>query len=64
MKEHESVKSRTDEQVKAFRRENQMSVRGDNIPRPVTTFEEAGFPKYISDTLAQQNFPKPTCIQS
>jgi ATP-dependent RNA helicase DDX5/DBP2 len=40
-----------------------MSVKGDNIPRPVTTFDEAGFPKYIYDTLSQQeNFVKPTCI--
>ena len=41
-----------------------MSVKGDSSPRPVTTFEEAGFPKYIYDTLTQQNFSKPTCIQS
>jgi ATP-dependent RNA helicase DDX5/DBP2 len=39
-----------------------MTVKGDNIPRPVTNFEEAGFPKYIYDTLVQQNFTKPTCI--
>lgn len=53
---------RTDEEVKIFRRENQMTVKGDSIPRPVTTFEEAGFPKYIAETLSQQNFVKPTCI--
>ena len=41
-----------------------MTVKGDNIPRPVTTFEEAGFPKYIYDTLVSQSFTKPTCIQS
>jgi hypothetical protein len=28
-----------------------MTVKGDDIPRPVTTFEEAGFPKYIYETL-------------
>ena len=42
---------RSDEEVKAFRKEHQMSVKGDQIPRPVTTFEEAGFPKYVYDTL-------------
>ena len=41
-----------------------MTVKGENIPRPVTTFDEAGFPKYISEALAQQDFEKPTCIQS
>lgn len=58
------MSDRSDEEVKNFRRTNQMTVKGDTIPRPVTTFEEAGFPKYINETLSQQNFPKPTCIQS
>lgn len=55
--------SRSDDEVKKFRRESNMSVKGDNIPRPVTTFDEAGFPKYVFETLSQQdNFVKPTCI--
>ena len=62
LQEHSNVTKRTDEDVRAFRKENQMSVKGENIPRPVTSFEEAGFPKYISDTLSQQDFVKPTCI--
>jgi ATP-dependent RNA helicase DDX5/DBP2 len=41
-----------------------MSVKGENIPRPVSHFDEAGFPKYINETLSQQGFTKPTCIQS
>lgn len=41
-----------------------MIVKGENIPRPVTSFEEAGFPKYIYDTLIKQDFEKPSCIQS
>jgi len=49
-----SVAERSDDEVRKFRKEHQMSVKGDNIPRPVTTFEEAGFPKYILETLTQQ----------
>jgi len=42
-----------------------ITVRGKDVPKPVTTFEEAKFPKYIMETLAQQeNFVKPTPIQS
>lgn len=42
-----------------------ITVRGTNVPRPVSTFVEANFPKYIMDTLLkQENFEKPTPIQS
>lgn len=40
---------RSNEEVKRFRESNQISVRGENVPKPVTTFEEARFPKYITD---------------
>lgn len=59
------MKNRTDEEVEKFRKENKITVKGDKIPRPATTFDEARFPKYITDTLAlQENFLKPTNIQS
>jgi ATP-dependent RNA helicase DDX5/DBP2 len=54
LQEHKSVTDRSDDEVRKFRKDNQMSVKGDNIPRPVTTFDEAGFPKYILETLSQQ----------
>jgi ATP-dependent RNA helicase DDX5/DBP2 len=38
-------------------------VQGQGIPRPVTTFEEAGFPDYILTTIKAQGFTAPSPIQ-
>jgi len=38
-------------------------VQGRNIPRPVTNFEEVGFPDYLLTTIKQQGFSEPTPIQ-
>lgn len=41
-----------------------MTVTGKNIPRPVETFDEAGFPQYVISEVKAQGFDKPTSIQS
>lgn len=40
-------------------------MKGENVPKPVTSFEESRFPKYIFQQLEQtENFVAPTAIQS
>ncbi|PGH27063.1 ATP-dependent RNA helicase DBP2 [Polytolypa hystricis UAMH7299] len=63
-KEHVNVTSRTPEEVDAFRKEQQMTVQGKNVPRPVETFDEAAFPQYVMSEVKAQGFAKPTAIQS
>ncbi|SPJ81958.1 probable RNA helicase dbp2 (DEAD box protein) [Fusarium torulosum] len=63
-KEHPDVASRSDADVEAFRRKHQMTIAGKDIPRPVETFDEAGFPRYVMDEVKAQGFPAPTAIQS
>jgi ATP-dependent RNA helicase DDX5/DBP2 len=63
-KENSEVSSRTDAEVVAFRRESQITVFGRNVPRPVTSFDEAGFPNYVMNEVKAQGFEKPTPIQS
>ena len=41
-----------------------MAVHGRNIPRPVETFDEAGFPQYVLTEVKAQGFDRPTSIQS
>ena len=36
---------------------------GHGVPKPVTTFAEAGFPEYLLSTIRAQGFPSPTPIQ-
>ena len=45
--------------------ENNIRAEGHNVPRPVTTFEESGLPRYLIDSiLANPKFQKPSAIQA
>jgi len=63
-KEDPIVSARSEAEVLAWRTENQVTVQGNNIPRPVETFDEAGFPPYVINEVKAQGFDKPTAIQS
>jgi ATP-dependent RNA helicase DDX5/DBP2 len=39
-----TVKQRSDREIEDFRNKKEIRVAGKHIPRPVETFEEAGFP--------------------
>jgi len=38
-------------------------VQGHNVPRPVSSFDEAGFPDYLMTSIRAQGFSEPTPIQ-
>lgn len=61
--EHENVGNRSDEEVAQFRKENEMTISGHDIPKPITTFDEAGFPEYVLKEVKAEGFDKPTGIQ-
>lgn len=63
-KEDEAVAARSQAEVDAFRKEHAITVHGSDIPKPVTTFDEAGFPTYVMSEVKAQGFAKPTAIQS
>ncbi|KIH92707.1 ATP-dependent RNA helicase DDX5/DBP2 [Sporothrix brasiliensis 5110] len=63
-KEHPSVTERSSGEVEKFRREHSIAVTGKDVPKPVETFDEAGFPRYVIDEVKAQGFPAPTAIQS
>ncbi|KAH7140727.1 ATP-dependent RNA helicase dbp-2 [Dactylonectria macrodidyma] len=63
-KEHADVANRSDAEVDAFRQKHQMAITGSGVPKPVETFDEAGFPRYVMDEVKAQGFPAPTAIQS
>ncbi|ELU40425.1 RNA helicase [Rhizoctonia solani AG-1 IA] len=62
-REHPKVSARSDAEIADFRKQKEMKVQGRDIPRPVTTFEEAGFPDYILTTIKMQGFTSPSPIQ-
>lgn len=63
-KEDPQVTARSQAAVDNWRKEHEVTVAGRNIPRPVETFDEAGFPTYVMNEVKAQGFSKPTAIQS
>ncbi|CAK3827601.1 ATP-dependent RNA helicase dbp2 [Lecanosticta acicola] len=63
-KEAPTVAARSDAEVAEFRKKYQIDIKGKNVPKPVETFDEAGFPQYVMSEVKQQGFEKPTAIQS
>ncbi|PHJ22388.1 ethylene-responsive rna helicase [Cystoisospora suis] len=62
--EHPAVASRSSEEVSAFFRANHLRVDGEApLPKPVLSFEEAGFPSAIVKQLHKMHFAEPTPIQ-
>jgi len=62
--EHPNVTKRSPEEADAWRASKQIVVHGDDIPKPVMTFEEASMPEYILSEVLKCGFEKPTPIQS
>lgn len=62
--EHPEVASMTVADVEAFRRTAQMSIVGKNVPKPVTSFKQAGFPEPIVKKLSTTGYSSPTPIQA
>lgn len=46
--EDPKVKARSNGEVDKYRKERGIQVIGHNCPKPVTSFEEAGFPNYLA----------------
>ena len=63
-KEDPAVASRSQGEVDAFRRQQAITVSGKGVPKPVETFDEAGFPAYVMNEVKAQGFANPTPIQS
>jgi ATP-dependent RNA helicase DDX5/DBP2 len=62
--EHPDISKRTDEEVRAYRQRFEMFVAGDNVPKPVITFQESPFPVYILNEVMKAGFQEPTPIQA
>lgn len=63
-KEHPSVSSLSETEVRNIREDLNITVFGKDIPKPIRTFEEANFPEHITRTIKNAEFVHPTAIQS
>lgn len=62
--EDERVANRSEREVQEFRADKQMTIQGQNVPKPVTSFDEAGFPEYILSEIKKMGFSSPSAIQA
>ncbi|XP_066287602.1 probable ATP-dependent RNA helicase DDX17 isoform X1 [Branchiostoma lanceolatum] len=63
-REHPSVSNVSQSAVEQYLTERQITVRGRDVPKPVTTFAEGSFPDYVMEEIARSNFEFPTPIQA
>ncbi|XP_066246779.1 uncharacterized protein [Euwallacea similis] len=61
---HPAVSERPFYEVDEWRKAKEITLKGKNIPDPVFTFEEAGFPEYVTEELDKVGFKAPTPIQA
>ncbi|KAA8492737.1 ATP-dependent RNA helicase dbp2 [Porphyridium purpureum] len=62
--EHPDVTARNEGEITEFRKQHEITVRGDAPPKPVTNFMEASFPDYVLEVIETLKFPAPTPIQT
>jgi ATP-dependent RNA helicase DDX5/DBP2 len=62
--EHPFVKKRSDSEIEEYRKAHEMIIFGKGVPKPVFTFAEASFPKYVLEEVEALGFNSPTPIQS
>merc|ERR1719291_1585544 len=62
--EHPAVVNMAEEEADYLRKSRNITiVAGNNVPKPVRTFEEASFPEYVLQEVQRVGFKEPTPIQ-
>lgn len=61
--EHPDIQDLSDQQVMDIRHEVQITIKGDNIPRPILEFAHCGFPEKLIANANAENYNTPTPIQ-
>jgi hypothetical protein len=62
-RESSTVAAMSPAQVAALRQQMQIAVRGKDVPRPVASFEDCGFPLSLRQRLRDAGYETPTPIQ-
>jgi len=61
---HPAVQARSMEEIEHFRKQNEITVNGQDIPKPCQTFEEANLPPYVMEEVRKAQYTVPTPIQA
>ncbi|KAH7960058.1 hypothetical protein HPB49_016728 [Dermacentor silvarum] len=64
-KEHPATRSRSMAKVNAYRNVNGISVKGNNVPKPILSLEECNFPDSIVESIETlRDHTSPTPIEA
>lgn len=55
---------RKDDEIVRYRLDREITVKGQNVPRPSQLFEEGNFPEYLMNEITRLGFEEPTAIQA
>ncbi|CAO2826646.1 unnamed protein product [Amaranthus hypochondriacus] len=61
--EKPSISGMSEQEVTEYRTSLKIRVSGFDVPRPVKTFEDCGFPPPLMNAISKQGYEKPTNIQ-
>eukprot|EP01029_Cantina_marsupialis_P010320 TRINITY_DN2346_c0_g7_i1.p1 TRINITY_DN2346_c0_g7~~TRINITY_DN2346_c0_g7_i1.p1 ORF type:complete len:546 (+),score=200.88 TRINITY_DN2346_c0_g7_i1:40-1638(+) len=62
--EHPAITATSEADIEKWRNENEITVKGTNIPKPVRCFEQSPFPEYVLEEVYKAGFKDPTSIQA
>uniref|UniRef100_A0A5B7A1C5 RNA helicase n=1 Tax=Davidia involucrata TaxID=16924 RepID=A0A5B7A1C5_DAVIN len=62
--ESPSVRAMTEQDAMLYRARREITVEGQDVPKPIRVFQEANFPDYCLEVIAKLGFVEPTPIQA
>ncbi|KAJ0076098.1 hypothetical protein Patl1_33470 [Pistacia atlantica] len=62
--ESPSVAAMSERDVEEYRKQREITIEGRDVPKPVKSFRDVGFPDYVMQEITKAGFVEPTAIQS
>ncbi|KAE8674144.1 DEAD-box ATP-dependent RNA helicase 20 [Hibiscus syriacus] len=62
--ESPSVAVMSEKDVEEYRQRREITVEGRDVPKPVKSFADVGFPDYVQQEITKAGFVEPTAIQA
>ena len=62
--EQPGVAAKSQQEISAFYKQNEITIKGHNVPKPISAFHEAGLPSNITRTIERVGWSAPTPIQA
>lgn len=62
--EHPDTANLSEEEVEQYRTTKNITIKGNDVPKPITQFGELCLPGVLSEILREENYSEPTPIQA